>query len=173
MRDLINKLSLIESTDVNIPKIFSRLTSDRELISFGVSTPALNYHDWDENDASLHHLTVNRMYLSSSNFYLDKDTGWLAEQERDKGYVHISLLIEGKATDRDMMTMLQYTELQEVCRKTIANAGFGNAMAQKLDFHNEWIVVPTEFAEMINAAYQYGQSLDMSPPNHLAGDDDS
>lgn len=172
MRDLINKLSLIESTEIDIPKIFSKLTSDQGSITFSASTPTLNYHNWGDDDASLHHLTVNRIYLSASHFLVDENTGGLVRQNRYKEYVSISLLIQGKATDDNRDEIVKYTELQEACRKTIANAGFGNVIAQKLEFHNHWIKVPPEFETIISKAYEWGQELSMSPPDHLAGDEE-
>lgn len=172
MRDLINKLSLIESTEIDIPKIFSKLTSDQGSIDFSAVSPTLNYHDWDDEDASLHHLTVNRIYLSASDFRVDESTGELVRQNMYSQYIYFSLLIQGKATEDDKDKMVQYTALQEVCRKTIANAGFGNAIAQKLEFHNEWIKVPPEFETIISKAYEWGQDLGMSPPDHLAGDEE-
>lgn len=172
MRDLINKLSLLESANVDISKIFSKLTSSRESIDFGVSSPTLNYRDWDDDDASLHHLTVNRIHLSASNFFVDENTGKLERMNMYEGYMYFSLLVDGRATDQDVDKMLSYTALQEACRKTIADVGFGNAIAQKLEFHGEWIKVPPEFETLIAKAYDWGQELGMSPPNHLEDNDD-
>lgn len=167
MRDLINKIRLLESTGIDKFKIFSNLIADRDGIHFSINIPNLNFRNWDEEDYRLGRAVLKKIYLLSNDFKKNAATGQLEPKGNELPNFYISTRFSDNNLSQDEKEeALKYTEVQEICRKAISDAGIGDVIAKKLEFHNEFIKAPPEFVAAIDTAYWFGvEELGLEVPN--------
>ena len=157
MRDLINKLTLLESTDVNIPKIAKYLKrQNKRIIELYFYTANLDVIDFGENEFAKEIKTI-----SVSMPFMQTDQGTLAYFKNDDAlrctmYTHNQYYFS---------QYVSFMPVRDVAQQTLNFIGFTketvNVENAKLgkDYGSINLYIPQteKLLEVINAAYEWRQ----------------